>query len=166
MAIMKRDPNNKPYSTIGSTIAAAGLLRISHRAVDKEKSTDLEPYHLHSKEELLKPGEIVPVDIGLWPMGLRFHPGEALVLSIAATTIDPLSTSSRWGSTVIEIPADGGTYMPGTKVPMVKIGGGGTAPQWVRDQAVQVPKSRNNGTHIIHFGGKYDSHVLLPVRMV
>jgi predicted acyl esterase len=121
---------------------------------------------LHLKEELLKPGEIVPVDIGLWPMGLRFHPGETLVLSIAATTIDPLSTTSRWGSSIIEIPADGGTYMPGTKVPMMRVGGGGDAPAWVRAQAVEVPKTRNNGSHIIHFGGKYDSHVLMPIRMV
>jgi uncharacterized protein len=139
---------------------------VSHRAIDAARSTDLEPYHLHLKEELLRPSQIAPVDIGLWPMGLRFRAGETLVLSIAATTIDPLSESSRWGLSIIDIPADGGTYMPGTKVPMMRVGGGGQAPAWVKAQAVKVPKSRNNGTHIIHFGGKYDSHVLMPIRMV
>jgi predicted acyl esterase len=167
VAVTKRDPNNKAYPSYSPfPVAAAGLLRVSHRALDPVRSTELEPYHLHIKEEMLKPGVIVPIEVGLWPQGLRFRPGETLVLVIEATSIDPLPTASRWGTSVIEIPADGGTYMPNETVTIVKIGGTQPSPQWVRDQSVVVPKTRNAGRHIIHFGGKYDSHVLMPIKMV
>jgi predicted acyl esterase len=145
-------------------IAAAGLLRVSHRALDLKKSTESEPFHLHTKEELLKPGEIVPVEIGLWPIGLRFRPGEELVLSIAATTI-PLVSLGMFSHTIIPVPADGGTYEPGTKAPMTPIGGGmGATAGFVRPQGVQSPPTQNKGKHVIHFGGKYDSHLLVPLK--
>jgi predicted acyl esterase len=66
VAVVKRGPDGKAYpgSPFGEA-AAAGLLRVSHCALDKGKSTDYEPYHTHVREELLKEGEIVPVDIGL-----------------------------------------------------------------------------------------------------
>jgi hypothetical protein len=167
VAVAKRDPDNKVYPGGGPfPISAAGLLRVSHRALDKNRSAELEPYHLHLKEDLLKPGEIVPVDIGLWPLGLRYHPGETLILSTAATNIDPIPARNRWETSVIEILADGGTFMPNETVPMVKIGGLEPAPKFVKEQQVKEPLSRNKGSHIIHFGGKYDSHVLMPVRYV
>jgi predicted acyl esterase len=164
VAIVKRDANNKEIPNVGFPIAAAGLLRVSHRELDVAKSTDFEPYLTHKREQLLKPGEIVPVDIALWPMGLRFNPGEKLVLSIAATYIPPVSANSNWGSSIVPVPADGGTFTPGSQVELLKLGGRNTSPAWVAQQGVQSPKGRNNGTHIIHFGGKYDSHVLLPIK--
>jgi len=164
IAIVKRDANNKDYRSVGFPIAAAGLLRVSHRELDAARSTDFEPYLLHKREQLLKPGEIVPIDVAIWPMGLRFRPGETLVLSIAATYIPPVTGVSNWGSSIVPVPADGGTFAPGAKVELIKLGGKDTSPAWVKAQSVQSPKSRNNGTHIIHFGGKYDSHILLPIK--
>lgn len=62
---------------------ATGQLRASHRELDHDKSTPLAPVHTHEREQLLAPGEIVPLDIDLWPAGIRFHAGEQLQLVIS-----------------------------------------------------------------------------------
>jgi predicted acyl esterase len=62
---------------------ALGQLRASHRELDVSHSTDLEPVQTHAREQLLAQGEIVELEIGLWPAGIRFHPGETLQLVIA-----------------------------------------------------------------------------------
>jgi hypothetical protein len=41
------------------------------------------PVHTHRKQELLKKGEIVPIEIQLWPTGMVFHAGEQLRLTVA-----------------------------------------------------------------------------------
>ena len=99
-----------------------GRLRVSLRALDETASTPSEPVHTFDRFEKLAPGEVVPVEIGLWPTGMVFHKGERLRLVIAGKDIN-------------------GSPTPGI-------------PEVVPD---------NHGRHIIHAGGKYDSHLLLPV---
>ncbi len=60
-----------------------GRLRASHRALDVDASTDLEPRHLHTSPQKLSPGEIVRLDIPLWPALLRWRAGETLKLTVA-----------------------------------------------------------------------------------
>ncbi|KAI8240946.1 Cocaine esterase [Colletotrichum sp. SAR 10_96] len=59
-----------------------GLLRVSHRAVDRSKQDSIMPYHPHEKIEKVQPGEIVPVEIGIWPIGLKLYEGEGLMLRV------------------------------------------------------------------------------------
>jgi predicted acyl esterase len=40
------------------------------------------PWHPHTKEEKVSPGTIVPVEIGIWPTGIRFEEGEQLLLRV------------------------------------------------------------------------------------
>jgi uncharacterized protein len=101
--------------------AAWGQLRVSHRELDEAKSTPSEPYLTHAREQLLKAGEIVPVEIGLWPMGMLWHKGQQLRVVV---TGHRLSESTH---------------------------------------DFEEFKLRNQGNHIIHTGGKYDSHLLVPV---
>jgi len=100
---------------------ATGRLRVSHRALDATRSTPSEPYLTHCVEELLNPGQIVPVEIGIWPIGMRWHAGEQLRLIIAGYNLTPVP-------------------LPGVK----------------------PPELRNRGEHIIHTGGRYDSHLVAP----
>ncbi|WP_431278273.1 CocE/NonD family hydrolase [Leifsonia poae] len=58
-------------------------LRVSHREIDEERSTDFMIYHTHREEQLLEPGERVPVTIGLAPIAVRFRAGEQLRLQVA-----------------------------------------------------------------------------------
>ena len=60
-----------------------GKLRVSHRELDEEETTDFQPIHTHKTEQLLKPGEIVPVDIEIWPTSILWHCGEKLRLVIS-----------------------------------------------------------------------------------
>jgi hypothetical protein len=60
-----------------------GRLRVSMRRLDEAKSTDVIPAHSYDRVEKLKPGEIVPVEIDMFPIGLAFHPGEQLRLVIS-----------------------------------------------------------------------------------
>lgn len=60
-----------------------GKLRVSHRELDEEKSTEVAPVQKHKRMQKLSPGEIVPVDILLWPTGMLFHKGETLEVTIS-----------------------------------------------------------------------------------
>ena len=40
------------------------------------------PVQTHLAEEKLSPGQIVPVEIGLWPTSVLFHAGEKLLLYV------------------------------------------------------------------------------------
>ncbi|WP_174291494.1 CocE/NonD family hydrolase [Sphingomonas bacterium] len=59
-----------------------GRLRVSARHLDEALSTDAIPEHSFDRVEKLSPGEIVEVEIDLFPIGLVFHPGEQLRLIV------------------------------------------------------------------------------------
>ena len=40
------------------------------------------PVHSFHRVEKLQPGEVVPIDVDMFPVGLAFHPGEQLRLVI------------------------------------------------------------------------------------
>ncbi len=67
----------------------SGRLRVSHRELDPKRSTPAEPYLTHTMEQLLSPGQIVPVEIGLWPVGMFWHAGQQLRVIVAGYNIVP-----------------------------------------------------------------------------
>ena len=70
------------YSMCEDGPVALGWLRASHRALDAARSRPDMPVHPHDREERLAPGEIVPVDIEIWPSSTRFDAGETLRLVV------------------------------------------------------------------------------------
>jgi predicted acyl esterase len=103
---------------------ALGWLRVSHRELDEGRSTPYQPYHKHQREIKLKPGEIVPVEIEIWPASTLFERGEKLRVVVQ-------------GSDIGMYPGQIATYAHMAYV--------------------------NRGEHVIYTGGKYDSHLLVPV---
>ena len=99
-----------------------GKLRVSHRELDEERSTPYQPYHTHRNLQLLKPKEIVPVEIEIWPTSMMWHKGQQLRVVVS------------------------GHYF--------------REPGWFEPFSWETC---NRGKHIIHTGGKYDSHLLIPV---
>ena len=49
---------------------ALGWLRVSHRELDEKETTPYQPVHKHRRETKLNAGEIVPVEIEIWPSSL------------------------------------------------------------------------------------------------
>jgi predicted acyl esterase len=129
VAVQKLDINdaviNFPYFTLqndGQT--THGWQRVSHRELDEIRSTPQQPVHRHDREQRLSPGEIVPVEIELWPASTLFFMGESLRVIVKGTDIQ--------------------AYPPDT---------------FVAGHA----SDRNKGMHHIHTGGRFDSHLLIPV---
>ena len=61
-----------------------GALKVSHRKLDTEKSTEYRPFHTHLKEDvqLLAPDEIVEADVEFVPATVRIRKGWKLRLDI------------------------------------------------------------------------------------
>ncbi|MGQ9536918.1 MAG: CocE/NonD family hydrolase C-terminal non-catalytic domain-containing protein [Actinomycetota bacterium] len=59
-----------------------GWLRVSRRALDPERSSPYQPWHLHSRSDWLTPGVPVEVDVELWPTGMVFKAGHRIALTI------------------------------------------------------------------------------------
>lgn len=60
-----------------------GVLRASHRHIDPTKNLHPNwPWHPHTFEEKLKPGEVVRLEIGIWAMGWQYDAGEGLRVEI------------------------------------------------------------------------------------
>jgi predicted acyl esterase len=67
---------------------AQGWLRVSHRELDPKRSTPEEPYLTHMHQQLIRPKEIVPVEIPIWPMGMLWHAGQQLRVIVSGHYID------------------------------------------------------------------------------
>jgi hypothetical protein len=61
---------------------AKGWLRVSHRELDPEKSLPYRPYHRHQRRLYLKAGEIVKVEVEIWPTSMVFKKGHRIRLDV------------------------------------------------------------------------------------
>jgi putative CocE/NonD family hydrolase len=61
---------------------AKGWLRVSHRELDEQKSLPYRPYHLHQRRLRLTPGEIVQVQVEIWPTSMVFRKGHKMRVDI------------------------------------------------------------------------------------
>ena len=143
----------------GNRIVATGQLRVSLRQLDTLRTTEAEPYYTFTGEQKLKPGEIVPVEIEIWPMGLFFEKGEILQLTVGA--YQPEKAAIPFGSAKITVPEEGFTYMPGQPVKMMTLGGDATECA-DPSEVVTSPATHNVGRHCIYTGGRYDSYLYIP----
>ena len=155
---LSRDGQPLPDRT-GNIIAATGLMRVSMRQLDEARSTEAEPYYTFTTEQKLKPGEIVLVEIEIWPMGLYFDEGEMLQLTVGA--YQPANAAIPFGSASISVPREGYTFMPGQPVDMITVGGNATQCADPTDVVVS-PATHNAGRHRIYTGGQYDSYLYVP----
>lgn len=88
VSLEKLDAEGRPvpfahYAVYEDGPVALGWLRLSHRALDADASTDFLPVLAHRREEKVAPGEVVAADIEILPSGTRFAAGETLRLRIA-----------------------------------------------------------------------------------
>jgi len=74
------------YSTFSSGPAALGWLRGTHRRL-LPSSTELQPVHDHENPVPIEPGQIVELEIEIWPTSVLYRAGEHLQLIVSAADI-------------------------------------------------------------------------------
>ncbi|WP_439534788.1 CocE/NonD family hydrolase, partial [Polymorphobacter sp.] len=70
------------------TPIAQGWLRASHRKLDPALSQPWRPYHSHDELQPLSPGEIVTLDIEIWPTSIVVPAGHRLAMTVRGKDYD------------------------------------------------------------------------------
>jgi len=73
-----------PGATHNTLAAAYGWLRLSHRKQDPIRTKPYRPFLAHDELQKVRPGEIVPVEVEIWPASFVLQKGHRLALQIAA----------------------------------------------------------------------------------
>ncbi|MEV6362228.1 CocE/NonD family hydrolase [Nocardia asteroides] len=112
-----------PTNVLGHPHPGAwGKLRVSRRELDEAKSTDYHPVLAHRSEEKLAPGEIVGVDVPIWPTSRIWHAGQRIRVQIAGHYIrdgwfEPLTwQTDNHGRHIIHT---GGEYQSYLQIPVI-----------------------------------------------
>ncbi|MDH4188900.1 MAG: CocE/NonD family hydrolase [Betaproteobacteria bacterium] len=125
------------------TPVAQGWLRASQRKLDEKLSTEYRPYHAHDERQPLKPGEIVQLDIELWPTSIVVPAGCRVVLTVRGRDYE-------WQRNT------------GAKLSNFKNELRGCGP-FLHDDPRDRPSAQFGGTTTLHMGPNHPSYVLLPV---
>jgi predicted acyl esterase len=137
------DPQGKEVTFLSSmepkSFVSQGWLRVSHRKTDPKRSTEYLPVHTHDEEQMLKSGEVVQVDIPVWPASLELPAGHRLELIVSGKDCErPVDPAAPKGAT-----RGSGLYTH-------------------RDPADR-PAARFAGTYTLHSGEGRENYLLVPV---
>ncbi|MFH1153675.1 MAG: CocE/NonD family hydrolase [Pseudomonadota bacterium] len=112
-----------PVHVLGEDHPGAwGKMRVSRRELDEKLSTHFQPIQAHQRDQKLSPGEIVPVDIEIWPHSRIWHKGQQLEVVVSGRYIregwfEPLSwDTNNTGRHVIH---SGGQYDAYLQIPVI-----------------------------------------------
>src|SRR6185437_8538715 len=125
------------------TPIAQGWLRASHRRLDPKLSTPYRPYHTHDRIQPLRKGEVVELDIEIWPTSIVVPAGYRIGVSIRGKDYE-------YGG------ASGG------KLSNFKNELKGCGP-FLHDDPADRPMKVFNGITTLFFGRGRAPYVLLPV---
>ncbi|HZN25136.1 MAG TPA: CocE/NonD family hydrolase C-terminal non-catalytic domain-containing protein, partial [Burkholderiales bacterium] len=124
------------------TPIAQGWLRASHRKLDQKLSTPWRPYHTHDTSQPLRPGEIVALDIELWPTSIVVPAGHRVALTVRGRDYEfAKSTGARLSNFKNELKGCG---------------------PFLHDDPRDRPKSLFGGRTTLHMGPQHHAYVLMP----
>jgi predicted acyl esterase len=125
------------------TPVAQGWLRASHRKLDAQRSLPYRPYHTHDEEQPLKPGEVVQLDIELWPTSIVVPAGHRIALTVRGRDYEfAKSTGARLSNFKNELRGCG---------------------PFLHDDPRDRPSAIFGGRTTLHFGAAQTAFVLLPI---
>ena len=125
------------------TPVAQGWLRASHRKLDPKLSTPYRPYHTHDERLPLRRGEIVALDIELWPTSIVVPAGYRVALSVRGRDYEfAKSTGARLSNFKNELKGCG---------------------PFLHDDPRDRPKSIFGGRTTVYTGPQHLAYVLLPI---
>jgi len=93
-----------------------GVLKVSHRALDPEQTTPLRPWHSHTREDKLTPGEVVPVEVEIWPTSMVWQAGTRLRLDIQVSDTRHYFSAYNIGTNSLYLGGDRASYL---QIPVV-----------------------------------------------
>ena len=140
-------PDGKEVFEVGSqgqpTVLTKGWLRASHRKLDTKLSTAHRPYHTHDEKQPLKPGEIVQLDIELWPTSIVVPAKHRIAITVRGRDYEyAKSTGARLSNFKNELLGCG---------------------PFLHNEPRDRPPALFGGTTTLHFGPDHPAFVLLPV---
>jgi predicted acyl esterase len=127
-----------PHTPIGQ-----GWLRASHRKLDRKLSKPYRPYHSHDRKQPLRKGEVVELDIEIWPTSIVVPKGCRIGLSIR-------------GKDYV-YPGQSGGKLSNFKNELTGCG------PFLHDDPRDRPAAVFGGTTTLHFGRPGQCVLLLPV---
>jgi len=127
-----------PHTPVGQ-----GWLRASHRRLDRKLSKPYRPYHSHDKIEPLKPGQVVALDVEIWPTSIVVPAGYRLALTVRGRDyVYPGGSGGRLSNFKNELTGCG---------------------PFLHDDLRDRPPQIFGGVTTLHFGGAARPYLLLPV---
>jgi predicted acyl esterase len=129
---------NDPHTPIGQ-----GWLRASHRKLDPALSTFDRPYHTHDELQPLTPGEVVALDIEIWPTCIVVPRGHRIGLTVRGKDyVYPGGSGGRLSNMKNEFTGCG---------------------PFLHDDPRDRPAEVYGGTTTLHHRPGLECHLLLPV---
>jgi hypothetical protein len=129
--------SNDPRTPVG-----LGWLRASHRKLDPQKSLPYRPWHAHDEIQKLVPGEVVELDIEIWPTCIVIPAGYRLALAVRGKDY------AYPGAPIV---------VPGIGYPQSGVG------PFVHDHPRDRPTEIFGGSNTLHFEPGRQPYLLLPV---
>ena len=122
---LNQEGNSVPFygsAGINKDMVTRGWCRVSRRELDLVESTEWHPVTKGTSEQKLKSGDIVPVDIALYPSSTFFSAGEVLQLILASDEIilsPPYmkDASFNFGKHVVHFGGEYDSYLQVPKMP-------------------------------------------------
>ncbi|MEX2128258.1 MAG: CocE/NonD family hydrolase [Xanthobacteraceae bacterium] len=127
-----------PHAPVGQ-----GWARASHRKLDRKLSTRYRPYHTHDQKQPLRPGQVVEVDVEIWPTSIVVPAGYRVALTIR-------------GKDYV-YPGPSGGKLSNFKNELTGCG------PFLHDDPQNRPAGFADTTTMLHFGGRQEPFLLLPV---
>ncbi len=126
-----------PHTPIGQ-----GWLRASHRRLDRALSTPWRPYHTHDQKQALAPGEVVELEIEMWPTSIIVPEGYRIGLTIRGRDYEYATSGGRLSNLKNELKGCG---------------------PFLHDDPRDRPPAIFAGRTTLHAEGTRQPYVLLPI---
>jgi predicted acyl esterase len=124
------------------TPVGQGWLRASQRKLDPKRSLPYRPYHAHDEKQPLAPGEVVELDIEIWPTCIVVPAGYRIALTIRGKDYEHGGEAAS---------------LSNMKNPMRGCG------PFIHDDPTDRPLAIFGGKVTLHFGPGRQSSLVLPV---
>jgi len=124
------------------TPVGQGWLRASQRKLDPKHSLPYRPFHAHDEKQPLTPGDVLEIDIEIWPTCIVVPAGYRIALSIRGRDYEHDGAAAT---------------LSNMKNPMRGCG------PFLHDDPVDRPPEIFGGKLTLHFGAQRRSSVLLPI---